>query len=99
MAEFTVSGDADHIYVNDESGHIVATCPTVGHAEWLAKVLNAAPAAGWQLNEAVSMLREARPHLRGGVGAVEVTMLGEEIDEALPAMQTALEAIAAAVSR
>jgi hypothetical protein len=96
---FTVSGDSRHTYVSDESGRIVATCPTLDDAEWLAKMLNAAPDAGWQLNEAVSLLREARPHLRGGVGAVEVTMLGEEIDEGLPAMQAALEAIAAAVKR
>lgn len=96
---YTVSGDSHHTYVSDETGRIVATCESTDDATRLADVLNAAPDAGWQLNEAVSMLREARPHLRGGVGAVEVSMLGDEIDEALPAMQAALEAIAAAVSR
>ena len=98
MPEFTVSGDSTHIYVNDETGRIVATCPTLDDASKMVGLLNAAPVAAWQFNEAVSMLRSARPHLRGGVGAGEVTMLGEEIDDGLPAMQAALDAVALAVS-
>lgn len=42
----------------------------------------------WQFNEAVSLLREAREHV------APATNLLAEIDEALPAIQEALEAAA-----
>lgn len=44
----------------------------------------------WQFNEAVSLLRDARAYLPG-----EYYALADEIKEGLPAIQAALEALAA----
>ena len=48
--------------------------------------------AAWQFNEAVSLLREAHAYIP------EFTGCAEDIDAGLPAMQAALEALAAEVS-
>jgi hypothetical protein len=45
--------------------------------------------AAWQFNEAVSLLREARDHI------APATSLLADIDEGLPAIQAALQALAA----
>jgi hypothetical protein len=37
---FTVSGDAEHIYVSDGAGRIVATCERLADAERIAALLN-----------------------------------------------------------
>lgn len=63
--------------------------------EAAAALLNPARDAAWQMNEAVSMLRQASRCARFGEGNTE---LADEIDDGLPAMQAALEAIAAAVA-
>lgn len=58
----------------------------------LAAAGNVIGDAAWQMNEAVSLLREARhTYLANGTG------LAEEIDEALPAIDAALRALAAAL--
>lgn len=38
---FTVSGDAEHLYVTDREGRIVATCADLADAEQTAAGLNA----------------------------------------------------------
>lgn len=43
MSRYSVSGDAEHIYVSDAEGRIVATCPTVDDAERVARSLNGEP--------------------------------------------------------
>lgn len=53
--------------------------------------VTAARDAAWQFNEAVSMLRQAGRCARYGEGNTE---LADEIDDGLPAMQRALEALA-----
>ena len=52
--------------------------------------------ACWQFNEATSLLRSARSALRPGEGAAA---LAEEIDEGIPAIQAALEGLAAYISK
>lgn len=59
---YTVSGDAEHVYVSDPDGRIVATCSTVEDAGLIAAALNA------DLYDLVTLLREAGWQSRGAVG-------------------------------
>jgi len=54
----------------------------------LRRTRDGARDAAWQFNEAVSLLREARGYVREG------TSTALDIDEGLPAIQAALEALA-----
>ena len=59
---YTVSGDADRIYVSGPDGRIIATCPTLEDAEHVTAALNA------DLYDLASLLRTAGWESRGAVG-------------------------------
>lgn len=61
-SHYTVSGDAELIYVSDPDGRIVATCPTMADAHHVAAALNA------DLYDLVTLLQTAGWERRGAVG-------------------------------
>jgi hypothetical protein len=63
----------------------------VERAGLLPAALDVIARSAWQFNEAVSLLREARDHI------APATNLLTELDEGLPEIQSALEALAALV--
>lgn len=49
VSTYTVSGDAEHIYVSDETGRVIAMCDQLHDAHRVADALNQAGLRLWKL--------------------------------------------------